>query len=342
VAPVLAENPYQQLLERELERLGARFEHPPALTARWALRTRAAVLHLHWLEYVTGSHAVERLHSARVALRTARLLTVLGVLRARRVRLVWTVHNLRPHEGTYRRFDLAIARIVARRADAVIVHSRHAAALVRRAYGVREVTVAHHGGYEGRYPVDGLDRAEVRRRLGLPAEAHVVLAFGLVRRYKRLPELIAAVRSLPDPDLCLVVAGRAVPAQLEAAVRDAAADDPRIVLRLGHVPDAQVAELHAAADVAAIAYGDVFSSGALMLALSLGVPVVAPADSTADELARPPAVQAYHEGGLAAALARSRAVEPATARQAALEAAARYPWSAAAATIMASYRAEEA
>jgi beta-1,4-mannosyltransferase len=125
VAPVLAQNPYQQLLERELQALGVTFEHP-RLTRRWALRTRVGVLHLHWLEYITGSHAAESLHLLRVALRTVRFLTVLLLLRARGVRVVWTVHNLLPHDARDPRFDLAVARLVARLADRVIVHSRHA------------------------------------------------------------------------------------------------------------------------------------------------------------------------------------------------------------------------
>ncbi|HEX7300575.1 MAG TPA: glycosyltransferase [Solirubrobacteraceae bacterium] len=338
VAPVLAENPYQQILERELEALGATFEHPRRLTLRWALRTSVAVLHLHWIEYLTGSHATESLHRPRVALRTARLFAVLLVLRARGVRLVWTVHNLRPHDARHPRFDLVVARLVARLAHRLIAHSRYAAQVVQRTYGVGDVSVAYHGGYEDQYRAEGVDRAAARLRLGLPEDAHVVLAFGLIRAYKRIPELIARFRDLIDPDRRLVVAGRPASAGLEAEVRAAAADDRRVILMLSHIPDDQVAELHLAADVAVLAYRDVFSSGALMLALSLGVPVVAPQGSTADELAGPPAVEPYVGTDVGGALARTKPIDRDAARRAALEAARRFPWSAAARTVMACYR----
>jgi beta-1,4-mannosyltransferase len=338
VAPLLAENPYQQILERELERLGATFEHPRRLTVRWALGTSVAVLHLHWLEYLTGSHVSEPLHAPRVALRTGRLLVVLLLLRARGVRLVWTVHNLRPHDARHPRFDLAVSRLVARLADHLIAHSRYAAELVRREYGVGEVTVAYHGAYEDEYRADGVNREAVRRRLGFPDDAHVVLAFGLIRPYKRIPELIAAFRQLADPDLRLIVAGRPASAAVEREVRRAATGDPRVTLMMGHVSNDQVAELHRAADVAALAYRDVFSSSALMLALSLGVPVVAPQGTTADELAGPPAVEPYVAHELASVLARTKRTDREAARKAALDVAHRFPWSAMAETVMACYR----
>jgi beta-1,4-mannosyltransferase len=337
VAPVLAENPYQQLLERELRALGATFEHPK-LTLRWGLRTRADVLHLHWLEYVTGSHAAESLHVVRVALRTARLFAVLLVLRARGVRVVWTVHNLRPHDAHHARFDLAVSRLVARLADRVIAHSHHAAKLIERTYGVRGVAVAYHGGYEDHYESDGVDRSAVRRHLRLPEEAHVVLAFGQVRAYKQIPELITAFRTLPDGDLRLVVAGRPDSESLETRVRDAAAGDDRVMLIMAHVPDRDVSELHAVADVAVLGYREVFSSGALMLALSLGVPVVAPRGGAASELGGPPAIELYAGPELASAIARTRGSNSDTARRAARDTAQRFPWSATARTVMECYR----
>jgi beta-1,4-mannosyltransferase len=337
VAPVLAENPYQELLERELRALGATFEHP-RLALRWALRTRVDVLHLHWLEYVTGSHAVESFHVTRVALRTARLFAVLLMLRARGARVVWTVHNLRPHDARHARFDLNVSRLVARLADRVIAHSHHAAQLIERTYGVRGVAVAYHGGYEDHYESDAVDRGAVRRHLRLPDEAHVALAFGQIRAYKQVPELISAFRTLPGSDLRLIVAGRPDSESLETRVRDAAAGDDRITLIMKHVPDRDVSELHAVADVAVLAYREVFSSGVLMLALSLGVPVIAPRGGTADELGGPPAIELYAGSELATAIARTRGSNSDTARRAARETAQRFPWSATAQTVMECYR----
>ncbi len=338
VAPVIVDNPYQELLHAELAKHGVRFEIPRRLSLRWALRSPLDVLHLHWVEYLTGSHLSERLHGVRTLLRTARLLAVIALVKARRARLVWSVHNLQPHDARHPRFDLAVSRCVARMADHVIAHSEHAAELVRAEYRVDDVTVAYHGTLEGQFSAASVDRNTVRRRLGVPETAHVFLTFGLIRAYKQVPELIQAFGQLPDPDLRLIVAGRPLPPAVGEAVRArrrATAGDPAARSRARR--GGQRA-LHLAADAAVLPYRDVFSSSALLLALSLGVPVVAPADTTADEMAPPPAVVPYRDGGLPAALAKTRQEDQAVAGAAALSAARRYPWSDTAARVLGCYR----
>jgi beta-1,4-mannosyltransferase len=86
-----------------------------------------------------------------------------------------------------------------------------------------------------------------------------------------------------------------------------------------------------------VAYPEVFSSGALLLALSHGLPVVAPRESSAPEVAEPPALEAFEPGDLTAALARvSDATQP-SRREAALDAARRQSWDIAAARVRDAY-----
>ena len=84
-----------------------------------------------------------------------------------------------------------------------------------------------------------------------------------------------AFRSTGLPNASLVVAGTPADRGTEAALREAAAGDARIVLRFGFVPENGVAELYDAADAAVVARGDGGTSGSLILALSMGKAVVA-------------------------------------------------------------------
>ena len=121
------------------------------------------------------------------------------------------------------------------------------------------------------------------------------------------------------------MAGSAWDAQVRGEVKEAAAGDGRITLMLEHVPDGRVAELHAAADAAVLPYQQVFSSGALLLALSHGLPVVAPLEGT-DEFAGEPGLECFNGDGLAAALNAVRGGDPAARGQAARQAAERLDW----------------
>ena len=81
------------------------------------------------------------------------------------------------------------------------------------------------------------------------------------------------------------------------------------MLDLREIPDTEVVGLHRAADAGVLAYRDVFSSGALLLALSCGFPVVVPDEGTAREIAGDDACERFAQGGLAAAMERMRAAD---------------------------------
>jgi beta-1,4-mannosyltransferase len=314
-------NPYHRRLHEALARRDVRIVPTAGLRRGWVRRAAADVdaVHLHWLEFLYHADGAALMHK-----RAGSLLAALRALRRERVRVVWTVHNLRPHELRFPWLAGATTRAALHASDALVVHSQHAARRLAASVELPHApTVLPHPHYIGAYPEPRRTRAQTRAALGIPDAAFTYLVFGQVRRYKRVPEAIAAFRRLADPDVRLLIAGAVTDPRLAAEIAAARADDPRVLLRLEHVPNEEVAELHAAADAALLHYRDVFSSGALLLALSLGLPVVAPADTTATELAPAPAIEAYAGDDPLPALAAVRAGAPAERRAAALEAAGR-------------------
>ena len=329
-------NPYHRQLHAALARRDVRIVPTAGLRRGWVRRAAAHVdaVHLHWLEFLYHAEGAALMHK-----RAGSLLMALRALRRANVRVVWTVHNLRPHELRFPWLHDATTRAALRASDALVVHSGHAARRLAASVELPHApTVLPHPHYIGFYPQARRTRAQTRAALGIPDRAFTYLVFGQIRRYKRVPETIAAFRRLADPDARLVVAGRPKDARLAGEIVAARAGDDRVRLRLEHVPDEDVAELHAAADAAVLHYRDVFSSGALLLALSLGLPVVAPADTTATELAPAPAIEAYTGDDPLPALAAVRTGAPAERRAAALAAAWSYPVEAMADGLMRLYR----
>lgn len=323
---LVSTDPYQRLLDDALRRRGVDVERGRVLDPAWARTAapRVDAVHLHWLEHLffSGGSRPRRLLSMYAqGLRAA---AALRELRRAGVRVIWTMHNPSPHESAYPLLHRLLRGAVLRSADAVVVHSRYAE---ERAGELMRITapvrVAPHGGYAGAYPPARRTRSDTRRRLGLPDDAFVYLVFGRVRGYKRVPEAIRAFQTLADRDARLLVVGEGGPPR--AAIEHAAGGDERVRLHLRGVPESEVAEVFEASDVALLNYAEVFSSGALMLALAFGLPVVAPATGSALELAPPPATVAFDEGGLADALAAARDGH-ATRRDAARAAAAAVSW----------------
>ena len=283
--PDLRTNPYQRLLYGALHAHDVDLVEGAQLKLGWLLRQRHQldVLHFHWPEgYYRYRRGPAWLRPTLSWLNLALFAGRVAVARGVGYRVVWTVHQVVPHEsaGT---IDRVAARLLARLAHALVAHDTHSAEQVRQQLR-RAATVIPHGSFVDVYP-PGPGRAEARRRLGVEADDVVFLVFGHLRAYKDVDLVLEAWARARLPHRCrLVVAGMPDPSCSHDRLRAAAAADPRIAAQLEFVPDEHVAELYEAADATVVARGDGGTSGALVLALSFGVPAVVGALPTYVEL----------------------------------------------------------
>jgi len=271
-APVALENPYLVML------YDAMVHDPPEVNAfsSRALLRRADVIHVHWPEYLV------RWPQLPVAVfDVIKVVTLLGLARARGAAVVWTGHNLEPHELRRRRLWRIFFWLFLGQTDLLISMSSGATELLRARYpriARTRTVVIPHGDYRYRYTGTPDVRA-VRNELGIDASP-VFLAFGQVRPYKNLPGLVRALREMSPPEMSLrpqlVIAGKPIGTKLADEIRLAAQGDSQVHLLLRYVADDEVAGLFAVADVVVASYlpGSALNSGVALLALSFGRPVV--------------------------------------------------------------------
>jgi len=273
--PAIPQNPYQRLLYAHLDALGFPLEDATSFDVRWLLSVRRDVraVHFHWPQ---GYYRHEG-RGAVVAswLKIALLAFRLVLARLLRFRVLWTVHQVYPHERGARGTDRAAAVILSHAAHTLIVHDLATAEQVgiELPWAAAKVAVIPHGSYEGVYPA-GRGRADVRAELGLSETTIVFLAFGHVRGYKDLDVLLDGFAAAESGGIGLVIAGLPLDGPSADLVLERARADSRIKPLLGFIPDERVAELFGAADAAVVSRGDGGTSGALILALSLGTPAV--------------------------------------------------------------------
>lgn len=234
---------------------------------RWstALAGRYDVLHVHWPELLIRDSRRPWLRPVR-----RRLLDLLLLrLRLTRTPLVWTAHNLSPHEPGDPSEQRALRRF-SRRVDLAIRLNPASPVDVGR----RRVTIPH-GSY--REPFAGHPQPA--------AEPGRLLYFGVIRPYKGVDALLAAFSQLPGADLRLRVVGNPHQGQAEL-VEAAVAADPRIGALLRFVADRELVEEICRAQLVVLPYrGGMHNSGSLLAALSLDRPVLVPASPTNAALA---------------------------------------------------------
>ena len=184
------------------------------------------------------------------------LWTVLAAAKRRGVRVVLTIHNTAPHADSP--VFIPALRTLCRLADACILHSEDGRRQAVEVLGVpAERACLVRPGVGPAASGRAEDGAAARARLGLPDGAPTVLCFGAIRPYKGIDVLLRAfARSLDAvPEARLVIAGQPWsdwgPYR---ALIDELGIGGRVHAFPHFIPEAQVPDFFAAADVVVLPY----------------------------------------------------------------------------------------
>ncbi len=229
------------------------------------------MLHLHWISpYLHGRN---RLAFVLCALK---FITDLSLVRLSGRRIVWTMHNVVSHESPYPKLEILATGWLCKLASAVIVHgeSGRQEAINRIRCSPEKLHIIRHGNYRSAYPAAPATTA-ARQRLGLPETKRTVLFLGMIRPYKGLPALLDAWQSLSPTEAQLLIAGEANGAyqrQLEQQLSNM----PGVVWHNRRISNDEMPLYLGAADVVALPFERIQTSGSVLLAMTFGKPVIAP------------------------------------------------------------------
>jgi glycosyltransferase involved in cell wall biosynthesis len=267
---------YNEPLYAAIERTGTPVREG-VWSGSWLLREvrRGDLLHIHWPSFLYFDHRSRR----RSLVGLLRFVTLLGLLRARGARIVWTAHNLYPHDGGRALWvHRAARRYIVRLAEAVLVHGPTAARIVQKEFAIpaRKIREIPHGNWIGYYP-DTTTREAARRQLGIDDATYVYAFVGTCKPYKNLEGLLRAF--VPNSSGArLLIAGhfqsRAYLEEIRRLIADLGASSVQLEPRF--IADAELQTFLRAADAVVIPYREILTSGSAMLALGFGRPVVVP------------------------------------------------------------------
>lgn len=273
------QNPYQELLYAQMRALGDEVRYAGETTRSRTLNLLLAplelaglrlrgfrVFHLHW----TFGFSFAGLASLPGARRLGRAWfgIVLRVVRRLGMRLVWTAHNVLPHDPVFDD-DVAARRTLVAASDLVIAHSERTLD-----------ALADLGARPARSVVIGVGPTapEGIEAIGPPQrhEPRQVVFVGRIAAYKGVEDLMEALSALEVPIRCRIAGACSDPA-LSARLRAAAERLAGIVsLELGYVEDEALIGLLADADAVVLPFRRVTTSSSVTLAFAAGRPAIVP------------------------------------------------------------------
>ena len=277
-------NPYQKLLVRHLRALGVEIAERStrkAFLGPALFRYKPDILHLQNILPLT-----RKKNGLLVVLDLLLFLFQLIFLRAVGVKIVWTAHDLRSHEGKNAGLERVATILIGRMAHAIIAHCEKARAeLLKQPLIGREdkVLVVPHGHYIGYYD-NNISRARARMVLGLPEDSFTFLLLGWIGAYKGIVELIDAFGRMRSDKAYLVVAGNSPDPKFTDMIQQKVAWQDQIKFIPGFIPENEIQVYMNACDVVVLPYRDILTSGVVLLAMSFSRPCVAVRRGCIDEV----------------------------------------------------------
>ena len=191
-----------------------------------------------------------------------------------RTRCVALVHNMIPHEPNM--LDKLFAPSFVRSQDAFVALSESVVRDIDRLDKAgKPKTFSPHPIYD--HYGERMSKDEACKALGMPADKHYMLFFGLVRAYKGLDLLLDAFGQVKDrlPDLQLVIAGEFYEDEDKYRAQIAANGlTERVILRNEFVPDADLRKYFGAADLIVQPYKTATQSGVTQVAFHFEKPML--------------------------------------------------------------------
>ena len=269
-------NPYQNTLANSLskENVEVKFASAVRILSLLKPEQKPAILHLHWQHpFLLARNRIKTI------LKSTLFVCRLIILKMSGIKIVWTVHNLYNHEERFKAIELFFSRILARVCDKLIVHTNSAKQKVKEAFKIKKgslIKIIPHGNYIAIYE-NAVNKEQARNQLQLDTKDMVFLCFGVIRMYKGVPELIEAYKRLNVPQAKLLIVGKPNNNEIADKIREKCDMDKNIRLFFEFIPDDEVQVYMNASDVVVLPYRNILTSGAALLAMSFGKPVIAPA-----------------------------------------------------------------
>jgi glycosyltransferase involved in cell wall biosynthesis len=268
-------NPFQDLLYSKFSEVGINvFSHRSIAGAIKAVETSTAavkILHLHWLNVVLSDVPESELEK-QVGIFENQL------ARAKQTgaKIVWTVHNVLPHEGYQVEPSVAVRKIMIEAADLVHIMSPDTVERCAKYFDIPQAKVIQleHAGYHGFYSPLATSK-NLSDLWGLPRNAKVLVSMGGIKPYKGLGEFAKVFKSAADSNTHLLIAGKADTDFQQSELWKMAELSPNLHVLPEMISDSLVNPLISRADAVVIPYQASLNSGAMVLGLTFEKPILA-------------------------------------------------------------------
>jgi len=195
-------------------------------------------------------------------------------------RIIWTVHNLKTR-SKYKDIENELFNATIEFSHGIITPSDLGKDILLKEYPHsknHKIAVIPHGNYIGVYP-ESFSREQARSLLNINDNEIVLLYFGLLRSYKNPTFVINAFKHANkiNKNLRLLIVGKPFSLKTKLYLFYIDKFKQHIQVAQQYIPEQDVHIYFNASDIGIFAFNNSYMSGAVILAESFGLPIIAPA-----------------------------------------------------------------
>jgi|GEM_PF-2589168 len=278
INPVIYTNPYQRLLfcdisNRYLLTKGSIHDAISKIKAG-----KKNIYHIHWEESLFKN--VTCTTQAKIDIEAYVL--KLKYYNSLGGKILWTVHNIKPHDinPAFDPLFLILRKNIAALSQRIIVHNNATIEMLRDQIDLlkfsRKIKIIPHPSYTGIY-----EKSETTNALAInnPNNSRKLIYFGYIRPYKGLSKLIDFLSAdfMLEHELSMGIFGKPIgDEESQKDLENKIASRSEITHSLDIVPNDRLPDILRSGAGIIIPYHKVVSSGVANLALTLGIPAIAP------------------------------------------------------------------
>lgn len=227
---------------------------------------RIIIAHYNWINYINPFQAL-------------RFLLKLIIYKTRRIKVVWTVHNVLPH--TIRNYPLAVLqrRFLARIANHLTFFSKNDMLIFEKIMNVKiakKSTIVNCGPTPFKIPY--ITRKEARTKLKLNQNKKYIIAFGGIQDYKGVDILIQIFKEIEKkiPNVELILTGKCKDAELKMKIEELLSDVEHYRWLKAFLTEEDLSTYIIAADLNAMLFRVISNSETFLLSKRFPTKIVVP------------------------------------------------------------------
>lgn len=241
------------------------------------------VIHIHWPELYLNSHYLLKAFANSVV-----FLLCLCFAKVFGKKIIWTVHNLQPHQIRYSRLNRIFWAVYLRLIDGVISlsHCNEEQFFNKFQWLKNLPSIAiHHGLYKGFYS-DSVTKAQARQQLSIEPHQQVSLFIGQIKPYKNIERLIELFNNTAQlSNQVLLIAGKFESDDYFNEISAKTKKNSNIIIYNRYIPEDDLQVYFRASDLCILPFNNIFNSGSVLLSVSFDTPVLVPDNSNFNEYA---------------------------------------------------------